>query len=138
LDYSWGAAGLDKVLANSHILINLLPLTADTAGFLNADLFKRLPAGAALINLGRGGHLREEDLEEALRIGHLSHAVLDVFRQEPLPSAHPFWTHPQITVLPHVAATTDPESAAPLALQNITAFRAGRPLTGLVSRARGY
>jgi glyoxylate/hydroxypyruvate reductase A len=138
LDYSWGAAGLDKVLANSHILINLLPLTAETTGFLNAGLFKRLPAGAALINLGRGGHLREEDLEEALRTGHLSHAVLDVFRQEPLAAGHPFWSHPQITVLPHVAATTDPESAAPLALQNIMAFRAGRPLTGLVSRARGY
>lgn len=138
LDYSWGAAGLDKVLSDAHILINLLPLTGATTGILNADLFKRLPAGAALINLGRGGHLREEDLVEALRTGHLSHAVLDVFRHEPLPADYPFWTHPQITVLPHVAATTDPESAAPLALQNIAAFRAGRPLTGLVSRSRGY
>jgi glyoxylate/hydroxypyruvate reductase A len=138
LDYSWGAAGFDQVLSHAHILINLLPLTADTTGILNTTLFKRLPAGAALINLGRGGHLREEDLVDALRTGHLSHAVLDVFQQEPLPAAHPFWTHPRITVLPHVAATTDPESAAPLALQNIMAFRAGRPLTGLVSRSRGY
>jgi glyoxylate/hydroxypyruvate reductase len=138
LDYSWGAAGLEKVLSEAQILINLLPLTAATAGILSADLLKRLPPGAALINLGRGGHLREADLLQALGAGHLSHAVLDVFRQEPLPADHPFWSHPQVTVLPHVAATTDPESAAPLALQNVAAFRAGRPLTGLVSRSRGY
>jgi glyoxylate/hydroxypyruvate reductase len=136
--YYSGEAGLQEVLAETQILINLLPLTAATTGILNADLFSRLPAGAALINLGRGGHLKDDDLLAALQKRHLSHAVLDVFHQEPLPADHPFWAHPQVTVLPHVAATTDPESAGPIALQNVAAFRAGRPLVGLVSVARGY
>lgn len=138
VEYAWGAEGLDKVLAQTQILINLLPLTADTTGILDAGLFNRLPAGAALINLGRGGHLRDEDLLTALQNQHLSHAVLDVFHQEPLPPEHPFWSHPQVTVLPHIAASTDPQSAAPIALQNVAAFRNGQPLTGLISLTRGY
>ena len=138
VDYSWGAAGLERLLAKTQILVNLLPLTAATTGILNAELFSRLPAGAALINLGRGGHLNDADLLAALQTRHLSHAVLDVFHSEPLPADHPFWSDPQVTVLPHVAASTDPESAAPIAMQNVAAFRAGRPLTGLVSRSRGY
>jgi glyoxylate/hydroxypyruvate reductase A len=136
--YFWGATGLEQVLAETQILINLLPLTAATTGILNVDLFNRLPAGAALINLGRGGHLNDADLLAALQKRHLSHAVLDVFHNEPLPADHPFWSHPQVTVLPHVAATTDPESAAPIAMQNVAAFRAGRPLVGLISVSRGY
>jgi glyoxylate/hydroxypyruvate reductase A len=136
--YCWGADGLEQVLAESQILINLLPLTAATTGILNADLFNRLPAGATLINLGRGGHLKDEDLLAALQKRDLSHAVLDVFHNEPLPADHPFWSHPQVTVLPHVAATTDPESAAPIAMQNVAAFRAGGPLVGLISVSRGY
>jgi glyoxylate/hydroxypyruvate reductase len=138
VDYSWGAAGLDRLLAKTEILVNLLPLTAATTGILNAELFGRLPPGAALVNLGRGAHLNDEDLLATLRTRHLSHAVLDVFHNEPLPADHPFWAHPQVTVLPHVAASTDPQSAAPIAMQNVAAFRAGRPLTGVVSRSRGY
>jgi glyoxylate/hydroxypyruvate reductase A len=138
VDYSWGTAGLKEVLADTQILVNLLPLTATTAGILNAPLFNQLAPGAALINLGRGGHLQEEDLLAALQTGRLSHAVLDVFNEEPLPATHPFWSHPQITVLPHVAASTDPASAAPIAVQNVAAFRAGQALTGLVSRSLGY
>jgi len=136
--YSWGDAGLHSMLGETHILINLLPLTPMTTGILNLRLFSQLPKGAALINLGRGAHLVDDDLLDALSSEHLSHAVLDVFHQEPLPTNHPFWMHPQITVLPHVAATTDPATAAPIAVQNIVAFRAGRPLTGLVSRSLGY
>jgi glyoxylate/hydroxypyruvate reductase A len=138
VDYSWGTAGLERLLAKTQILVNLLPLTAATSRILNAELFGRLPEGAALINLGRGGHLKDADLLDALRTRHLSHAVLDVFHNEPLPADHPFWSHPQVTVLPHVAASTDPQSAAPIAMQNVAAFRAGRPLTGVVSRSRGY
>jgi glyoxylate/hydroxypyruvate reductase len=138
VDYSWGAAGLDRLLAKTQILVNLLPLTDATRGILNAELFRRLPAGAAVINLGRGGHLKDADLLQALETRHLGHAVLDVFHQEPLSADHPFWSNPHVTVLPHVAASTDPESAAPIALQNVAAFRAGRPLTGVVSRSRGY
>ena len=138
VDYSWGAAGLERLLSKTQILVNLLPLTAATTGILNTELFGRLPPGAALVNLGRGGHLNDEDLLAALQTRHLGHAVLDVFHNEPLPASHPFWSHPHVTVLPHVAASTDPESAAPIAMQNVAAFRAGRPLTGVVSRSRGY
>ncbi|HEY6924915.1 MAG TPA: glyoxylate/hydroxypyruvate reductase A [Steroidobacteraceae bacterium] len=136
--YSWGDTGLQSMLAQAQILLNLLPLTPATTGILNLQLLAQLPEGAALINLGRGAHLVDDDLLDALGSRHLSHAVLDVFHQEPLPTNHPFWTHPRITVLPHVAATTDPASAAPIAVQNVVAFRAGRPLTGLVSRSSGY
>jgi glyoxylate/hydroxypyruvate reductase A len=138
VDYSWGATGLARALTDTWILINLLPLTSSTVGILNTRLFAQLPQGASIINLGRGAHLNEEDLLAALQTQRLAHAVLDVFRQEPLAADHPFWTHPQITVLPHVAATTDPESAAPIAARNIAAFRAGRQLTGVVSRGLGY
>lgn len=136
--YSWGDAGLHSVLAEAEILINLLPLTPATAGILNLRLFAQLPKGAALINFGRGAHLVDDDLLDALSSEHLGHAVLDVFHQEPLPTTHPFWMHPQITVLPHVAATTDPATAAAIAVQNVIAFRTGRPITGLVSRSLGY
>ena len=136
--YSYGEAGLDTVLSQAEILINLLPLTATTRGILNTRLFERLPRGAALINFGRGPHLQDDDLLQALGTGQLSHAVLDVFHHEPLPADHPFWSHPQITVLPHIAASTDPKTAAPIAMRNIAAFREGRELTGLVSRDRGY
>jgi glyoxylate/hydroxypyruvate reductase A len=136
--YSHGEAGLDTVLRQAEILINLLPLTPATRGILSSRLFERLPHGAALINFGRGAHLREEDLLAALGTGQLSHAVLDVFHQEPLPAEHPFWSHPRITVLPHVAASTDPKTAAPIVMRNVAAFREGRELTGWVSRERGY
>jgi glyoxylate/hydroxypyruvate reductase A len=138
VDYASGPAGLQQLLRNTRILVNLLPLTRSTAGILNARLFEQLPRGAALINLGRGRHLNEEDLLAALRAQRLEHAVLDVFREEPLPPDHPFWSHPHVTVLPHVAASTDPESAAPVVVRNIAAFRAGEPVTGLVTRALGY
>ncbi len=138
VDYARGPAGLEATLRNSEIVLNLLPLTPATTGILNTQLFEQLPRGAALINLGRGKHLQETDLLAALDNGRLSHAVLDVFAQEPLPPEHPFWSHPGITVLPHVAATTDPASAASIAARNVATFRAGRPLSGLVSRSRGY
>jgi glyoxylate/hydroxypyruvate reductase A len=105
---------------------------------LNAQLFARLPRGAAIVNLARGGHLNENDLLEALASGHLSHAILDVFSEEPLPPQHPFWSHPRINVLPHVAAVTDVNTAARIAAENIKAFRAGSMPAPLVDRAKGY
>ena len=129
---------LSALLAGSDIVVNLLPLTAQTRGILGRETFARTKPGAAIINVGRGGHLVEPDLLESLASGQISHAVLDVFETEPLPADHPFWRHPAITLLPHVAAITDPVSASQRIAVNIDRFRAGEPVEGLVSPDRGY
>lgn len=133
-----GAAALPAAAAAARIAINLLPLTPTTRGVLDATLFGWLPRGAGVVNLGRGAHLVEADLLAALASGQVGHAVLDVFNEEPLPAAHPFWSHPGVTVLPHVAAQTDPRSAAAVAVANIDALAAGEALAHRVERASGY
>jgi len=133
-----GAAGLRAALAGAQVLVNLLPLTHDTRGLLDAALLARLPRGAGLVNLARGAHLVDADLLVALDSGQVGHAVLDVFHAEPLPAGHPFWAHPQITLLPHVAALTDERSAAAVVAANIHALAQGAPLQHLVQRAAGY
>lgn len=133
-----GSAGLHAALAGARVLVNLLPLTADTRGLLNADLFHRLPRGAAVVNLARGAHVVDADLLATLASGQVGHAVLDVFHAEPLDSDHPFWAHPQVTMLPHVAAQTDERSAAAVVAANIVALERGAPLAHLVRRDAGY
>ncbi|WP_309643941.1 glyoxylate/hydroxypyruvate reductase A [Phenylobacterium sp.] len=129
---------LGDLLARSEIVVNLLPLTPETQGILGAETFERMRPGAAIISVGRGGHLVEADLIPALDSGRLSHAVLDVFAVEPLPTDHPFWRHPRITVTPHAAAITDPASGARQVASNIARFRAGEPVVGRVSFDAGY
>ena len=133
-----GDAALPQVLAQSHIVINLLPLTPATRGLFNAAMLAQLPQGASLVNLARGAHVVDADLLAALASGQLRHAVLDVFATEPLPPGHAFWSHPSVTVLPHVAAPTDPRSAVRIAASNVHALRNGLPLSNLVDRQRGY
>jgi len=133
-----GEAALPKLLADAQVLLNLLPLTPATRGLIDARLLARLPRGASVVNLARGAHLVEADLLAALASGHIRHAVLDAFASEPLPATHPFWSHPQVTVLPHVAAQTVPASASTAVAANVAALREGRALRHLVDRTRGY
>ncbi len=133
-----GAEGLATMLGRSEILVNLTPLTAETRGLIDAQLLAALPRGAMLVNVARGGHVVDADLIAALDAGHLAEAVLDVFEVEPLPTDHPFWAHPRVHVFPHVAAQTDPVSAAAIAAANVARFRRGDAPEHLVDRSRGY
>lgn len=129
---------LRKVLERSEILVSLLPDTSATRRLLNAANLAVMPKGAWIINAGRGSLIDEAALIESLNAGHISHAVLDVFQAEPLPEAHPFWSHPGITVTPHIAAETRPATAAPVVAENLRRAMSGQPLLHLVDREKGY
>jgi len=129
---------LNAFLNDSDFLINLLPLTEKTEGILNKELLKKLPKNAFLINVGRGEHLIEEDLVELLDNGKLSGALLDVFREEPLPEKHPFWLHPKIQITPHVASLTSIESATNQIIENYWLFLNKQQLLNVVTIEKGY
>jgi glyoxylate/hydroxypyruvate reductase A len=133
-----GADQLDDFLAGCDTLVCLLPLTSATRAFLCADLFSRLPQGAHLINVGRGEHLVEADLLEALATGQLACATLDAFTEEPLPQGHPFWAHPGIVVTPHIATRTSGEVIAQQALANLASLKLGVRPANAVDLERGY
>ena len=128
---------LDVALSGAEVLIALLPDTPETRGLLDARRLARLPQGAWIVNPGRGTLIDDPALLAALD-ENVAHAVLDVFRTEPLPPDHPFWAHPKITVTPHIAAETRPATAAPVAAANLRAAMAGQPVAHLVDRSRGY
>ena len=133
-----GPEGLDALLAKSGALVCLLSLTPETRGILNARLFARLPEGACIVNVARGAHLVEADLLAALDCGRLAHAYLDVFETEPLPAAHPFWSHPGISLTPHVAALTEPRTALPVVIRNLERAQRGEAPEAQVDPAAGY
>jgi glyoxylate/hydroxypyruvate reductase A len=133
-----GAEQVQPFLAGCDVLVCLLPLTAATRGILDRKLFAALPPGAALVNVGRGAHLVAKDMLDALDSGRLSRAILDVTDPEPLPPGHALWTHPRVFLTPHVASSTQPESAAPILLENIRRHQRGQALTDVIDRARGY
>ncbi len=133
-----GSNGLESMLAETDILINLLPLTPLTHHLLNQDMLSTLPEGARLINFSRGPIIDDKALLNLLDRGHLAHAVLDVFKQEPLPVESPFWQHPKVTVLPHISAPTNKLSAARIVADNITGYRESGAIPDFVDTNRGY
>ena len=133
-----GDAALEGFLAGCDILICLLPLTAQTRGILGRSLFQALPRGASVINVGRGGHLDQTALIEALDGGQLGRAILDVTDPEPLPADDPLWRHPRVVITPHIASMTQPATAAPRLLENLRRHQRGEPLRDVVDRLRGY
>ena len=133
-----GADGLRRFLARTDILIDVLPLTRDTHGLLDAKAFAALPKGAYFINMARGGHVVDDALLAALESGQISGAALDVFNVEPLPQDHPYWTHPKVHVTPHIAGATNPRTASPGVIENIKRMRAGQALIHTVDPKTGY
>lgn len=129
---------LTDAITGADAVINLLPLTERTRGILNGDLFARMNPGGLVANAGRGAHVVDADLIEALDAGRPRLAALDVFRTEPLPEDHPFWGHPGVLVTPHVAAPTQAGSAVRIMADNIRRHRAGVPLCDVVRRDLGY
>lgn len=133
-----GSAGFVPFLRGSRVLVNMLPLTAATENILNRTTLSQLQPGALLINVARGRHLVEEDLVPLLDSGQLAAAVLDVFRQEPLPADHPFWTDARITITPHTAARTLLQETVAQISGKLRALERGEPISGVVDMQHGY
>ncbi|NIZ10254.1 glyoxylate/hydroxypyruvate reductase A [Pseudooceanicola sp. HF7] len=133
-----GPEGLDQALSTAQILVLLLPLTPETENLLDAHRLAQLPRGAVILNPGRGPLIVDQDLLAALDSGQIHRATLDVFREEPLPPAHPFWAHPRVTVCPHIAAETRATTAAEVVAENIRRSEAGEERLFQVDRSRGY
>jgi len=137
-EVQYGHDGLNAFCARADIVVVLLPSTEATRNLLDRGVFGRMRKGAALINVGRGDLVVEEDLLDALDAGQLSHAVVDVFRTEPLPAGHPFWSHPAITITPHNSSATNPVTALQQVSENIRRAFAGEPLLNQIDPAAGY
>jgi glyoxylate/hydroxypyruvate reductase A len=133
-----GAHQLSDFLAQTDILVCLLPLTEQTRGVLDAELFSMLPFGARLLHVGRGPQLDQAALIDALDSGHLAAAMLDVTDPEPLQEDHPLWQHPKVAITPHIASVTQPHTAAQSVVDNIRRHRAGKALIGLIDQTLGY
>ena len=133
-----GADGLGAALRAGQITVLLLPNTPATDGTLNAETLALLPKGAVIVNPGRGALIDDAALLAALDRGDVAHATLDTFRQEPLPADHRYWSHPRVTVTPHIASATRPASASRSLVRNIKRAETGEALHHLVDRSLGY
>lgn len=133
-----GDEELPALLTGADILVCLLPLTPQTRDMLDAPMLAHLKPGAALINFARGAIIDDHALRAALDSGQLAHAVLDVFREEPLPAAQWQWQHPQVTVLPHISGPTNRRTAAAIVAANVSRYRATGALPLVVDKQRSY
>lgn len=140
VDAVYGPEDTDRMLGEADFVVNLLPVTPDTLDFMTADRFQAMRPTAWFLNFGRGATVVDDDLIAAVTGGEIAGAVLDVFRQEPLPAAHPFWTTPGISVWPHIGGLHPNRDAivAELVVENAARYLDGRPLLHQVDRARGY
>ena len=133
-----GAQEFGDFLAATRVLVCLLPLTPETQDIMNRETLSQLMPGGYVINVARGAHLVDEDLIALLDSGHLAGATLDVFRTEPLPTEHPFWRHPKVTITPHTSARTLRDESIAQIAGKIAALERGEPIAGVVNRERGY
>ena len=133
-----GEQGLQYILEKSQILICLLPLTKETDKLLNKKTLSKLPKAASIINFSRGSVINTKDLVDQLDKGHLAHAVLDVFDEEPLSKKSNLWAHPSITVLPHISGPTQLQSASKIVAQNIRHYRKTGDLPAIIDTLLGY
>jgi glyoxylate/hydroxypyruvate reductase len=133
-----GENGFDEIVKSSDYLICLLPLTRETSGILNQDVFESMKNSAILINVARGQHVVEEDLIAALYDKEIAGAYLDVFRIEPLPKAHPFWRTPNLHITPHVSAVTNVDTALEQILVNYEKVKNNQSMVNTIDRVKGY
>jgi glyoxylate/hydroxypyruvate reductase A len=133
-----GMESLDTFLSGTRVLACMLPLTPETNNLLDRARLSRLPEGAYLVNVARGAQVAEPDLLALIRAGHIAGATLDVFRNEPLPAPHPFWSEPRITITPHISALTIREEAVRQIAHKITLLEQGEHVADVVDRNRGY
>jgi D-3-phosphoglycerate dehydrogenase len=140
VDALWPADQLDRLLAESDIVILCVPLNAHTQGMIAARQFARMKRGAILINVARGPVVVERDLVAALQSGHLAGAGLDVTEVEPLPVESPLWNLPNVIITPHVGAQSNrrADDTTDLVCENLRRYLAGRPLLNLVDKRLGF
>jgi glyoxylate/hydroxypyruvate reductase A len=133
-----GMEALDDFLAGTQVLVSLLPLTPETNNLLDRARLSTLPQGAYLVNVARGAQVAEPDLLALIRAGHIAGATLDVFRNEPLPAPHPFWSEPRITITPHISALTLREEAVRQIAGKIALLEQGETVADVVDLDKGY
>lgn len=133
-----GQDGLAQLFSESDVVIVLLPLTEQTSGLINRDLLSKMKPTAGLINFARGKIVHHEDLITALNENLLAHAVLDVFVQEPLPQDNRLWQHPNITILPHISAPTNQETACQIVCKNIRNYFVSGKTPLSIDLTKGY
>ena len=138
LRYQHGPQSIQAAMTDADFVVNVLPLTKDTADILNMRTLSQMRRGSWLVQIGRGEHLVEEDLMTLIESGHLRGASLDVFRKEPLPVGHSYWDHPSLRITPHIASSASAKAIASQLRQTVLEMQAGLPLSLAVDRAAGY